>query len=338
MLTFSELLSGININKLPFVKHIDYITLPENCIFDEFSVTEYNEEILLFGCRDGCLYMHKSGLDTPLKLTENTEYSAPACIRAKDGLYIMINRNLYGTDLYRFNGETAEIIYSDSVPFIATGNSTLGENGVILIPGKTICYSYSDVMVPAVMEFKENQSLELSIIDSHKLPDGTTLASPDTTLCFYDNSNYAFVRNDKLNVNLMYIARNYHNWWSTATYHNIPFTNTKICSGRLKNGRNYIIANLYPGTKKLSLFLSEPDKFLFTKVYIIKETDKADTDGITNPSAAELNGKLYVCYTSPKTKKQNLPLSIWIYKNTPETTELHQFVQTVQKYPYGSKY
>ena len=93
--------------------------------------------------------------------------------------------------------------------------------------------------------------------------------------------------------------------------HDIPFCNSKIYSGTLADGRNYVMGNIfppdvtpevgYPRRNRLAAFFSRPNTMIFDRGIIIEENRSPDLlygADWAYPVACEADGTLYVIYSS----------------------------------------
>ena len=105
------------------------------------------------------------------------------------------------------------------------------------------------------------------------LPDWLSYIHPELSVIANGRDITAFCRNDNRQVQILYHFTNYGETWFGSIEHDICFSNSKIYSEPLPDGRNYLISNfLYsdddcPKTRRscLALFFSEQKSLVFTK-------------------------------------------------------------------------
>jgi hypothetical protein len=97
--------------------------------------------------------------------------------------------------------------------------------------------------------------------------------------------------------------------WSTSTVSNLPMVTSKPYAGTLSTGQNYLIATTTADSGKrrspLTLALTEPGKFTFSRVYEIRSALFDEGPGESHASAAlaypyaiESNGNLYIAFSN----------------------------------------
>ena len=104
-------------------------------------------------------------------------------------------------------------------------------------------------------------------------------------------------------------SEDYGKTWSELKESNLPMVSSKVYSGQLSTGEYYAIGTMYKGVERgrnpLTIAMSEPNKMLFSKLYIIRNAVFEDGPGESHPKAAlsyphayEHKGKLYVGYSN----------------------------------------
>lgn len=247
----------------------------------------------------------------------NILYCPPVFGICDDKLYMLLNEmvsadHMHALDLYVYNEEANEfeIVWSKPIPFKLNTNVYQLPNGKLLLPGR-IAELDKFPNTPAVM-ISDSGKIDaewrvVNIAEDGNLPDGHKLVHPELSAVIDGEVVYIFCRDDEVNVPLLYISRDNGEHWTKAIAHNIPFTSSKIYSGTLSNGRNYVIGNIWSGQEwensrsKLAVFFSKPGEFKFNEGYLLQ-------DGISQqfgygqmwhyPVAHEADGKLYVIYTA----------------------------------------
>ncbi|MBO5308842.1 MAG: exo-alpha-sialidase [Lentisphaeria bacterium] len=234
-------------------------------------------------------------------------------------LYMLIN-TMVGADLihsiefFKFDPATEKFVFlkSEPIPFKLNTNVYALDNGKLLLPGR-IAEMDSFPATPAVLisdSGKIDAPWRLVKIQQDKfLPDGAALVHPELTAIVQKNVITIFSRNDNRNVPLFYRSEDFGENWSGVMAHDIPFTNSKIYSGTLADGRNYLIGNIadpeeaaYSSASRarLALFISEPETLRFTKGILLRDGYDAEQDLYPQwsyPVAYEWENRLYVIYT-----------------------------------------
>ncbi len=225
-------------------------------------------------------------------------------------LYMFLNQMvkadcIHSLDLYVFDEEKGnfEGVWSRSIPFKLNTNVYTLPSGKLMLVGRT---GTLDALpeIPAIL-LSDSGKIEgewrlVPLQENDLLPDGEKLIFPETSAVVDGKTIYVFCRNDRRRVPLLYLSKDEGESWSGPYAHDIPFSDSKIYSGTLSDGRNYVIGNLFKGRAKLATFLTKPNEFYFEKGFLLQ-------DGFSErfqfghwwhyPCAYEENGKLYVVYT-----------------------------------------
>lgn len=252
--------------------------------------------------------------DTP-KIVANDEkgeiiYCPPVFGILNNKLYMFLNEmvsadHMHALDLYVYNEaeEIFECVWSKPIPFKLNTNIYKLSDNKLILPGRVAELDGFPV-TPAVLISESNDIDEgwnvFKIQNDGSLPCGVEFIHPETSLIFNNDKLYAFVRNCIRKVPLVYISDDLGKTWSKPYAHDIPFSNSKIYSGMLQDGRNYVIGNLAPGRSKLAIFFSKPNTMEFDKGYLFQDDYSIDLNVSGKwhyPSAYEGDGKLYVIYT-----------------------------------------
>ena len=82
--------------------------------------------------------------------------------------------------------------------------------------------------------------------------------------------------------------------------YDIAFSNSKVYSGTLSDGRSFLIGNMQPDRRKLVMYIGKNGRAKFDK-YIVLENGPSAELGFGEvwhyPCTWEDNGKLYIIYT-----------------------------------------
>jgi len=228
-----------------------------------------------------------------------------------DGRLYMLMNTMVGADLihslelyiYNESSEKFDFLWSKPIPFKLNTNVVHLDNGKLMLPGR-IAELDKFPNTPAVL-ISDSGHIDADwrlvyIQPNGDMPDGSALVHPEISAICDGCDITMFCRDDKRRVPLVYYSHDYGESWSKAHSHDIPFSNSKIYSGRLSDGRRYVIGNLYPGRSKLALFTGDADKRTFNKGYIIHDgRDEKLGYGLKwhYPAVTEDNGRLYIICT-----------------------------------------
>lgn len=237
-------------------------------------------------------------------------YCPPVFGICDDKLYMLMNQmvspdHIHSLDLYKYeeNEETFKIVWSKPIPFKLNTNVYSLPDGKLILSGR-VGEIDGFPNTPAVLVCDlgniEGEWRTVKIQKDGFLTDGSQYIHPEVSLIVGKEKMYAFCRNDAHHVPIVYISEDFGESWGEPYSHNIPFSASKIYSGTLSDGRNYVIGNLEPDRSKLVIFFSEPNTIKFTKGIVLREGFSRELGGGEAwhyPSACEYDGKLYVIYT-----------------------------------------
>lgn len=228
-----------------------------------------------------------------------------------DKLYLLLNEMvgpdlIHALDLYIYDEEsdTFRFLWSRPLPFKINTNVITLPNGHLMLPGR-IAKLDGFPNTPAVL-LSDNGKIDaewrlVNIAPDGNLPNGTKLVHPELCAILHENTVFMFSRDDENLVPLVYISHDLCETWSELHTHDIPFSNSKIYSGTLSDGRHYLIGNLQPDRRKLAIFFSESGEMRFTKGYLLQDNCSFDDyNGCqwSYPVAYEADGQLYVIYSA----------------------------------------
>jgi len=108
---------------------------------------------------------------------------------------------------------------------------------------------------------------------------------------------------------LVATSEDYGRTWSKMSPGNLPMATSKPCAGTLSNGQRYLVCTTIAdsGTRRspLTVAVSKPGEFAFSKVFLIRDAEFSSGPGESHPKAAlsypyaiEHEGKLYVGYSN----------------------------------------
>lgn len=245
-------------------------------------------------------------------------YCPPVFAVQDDKLYMLMNQmvspdHIHSLDLYRYDEseKTFSLVWSRPIPFKLNTNVCSLPNGKLILPGRT---GELDGFpnTPAVL-ICDSGEIEggwrfVKIQEDGSLADGSQYVHPEVSLIVSNGKIYAFCRNDARHVPIVYISEDLGETWSEPYSHNIPFSMSKIYSGTLSDGRNYVVGNFEPDRSKLVVLFSEPNTMHFTKGYVLQDGFSREL-GLGRlwhyPAACEYNGMLYIIYTVTVNENNN---------------------------------
>lgn len=209
-------------------------------------------------------------------------YCPPVYGICHDKLYLLMNEmvapdHIHALDLFVFNEESDgfEMLWSKPIPFKLNTNVYTLPNGKLMFPGR-VGNLDGFPNTPAVL-ISDNGEIDtdwrlVKIAENGTLPDGEQFVHPELSAIICKDKIYMLCRNDRRRVPLLYISANYGEDWSGPYAHDIPCENSKIYSGTLSDGRNYIITNLAESKRsKLAIFFSEPGTMNFNEALLLKD-------------------------------------------------------------------
>lgn len=213
---------------------------------------------------------------------------------------------MHALDLYVYNEGTDsfDMLWSRPIPFKLNTNVYRLPNGKLMLPGR-VGELDRFPNTPAVM-ISDSGKIDaewrvVKLQEDGRLPDGEQYVHPETCVIVADDKIYLFSRNDKRALTTVYISEDNGETWSGPGSIDIPFSDSKIYSGTLSDGRNYMIGNLRPRRGKLAIFLSDKNSMTFREAFLIQDGPSEKLGyGLEwhYPSAVEYDGRLYITYSS----------------------------------------
>ena len=329
MLPCIELLSNPDIE---FSGH-DYNTYPVEMPDDEFgflheaAIIEYHDKLFAAWYNNQAIELQGR---TPIRFSisddEGKTWSQPEIVADDksgeilfcppvfcvddDTLYMFMNRmvapdHIHSLDLYKYNEKENrfDMLWSRPVPFKLNTNTYTLNNGKLMIVGR-IAELDKFPNTPAVL-ISDNGKADtewrlVKIQENGDLPDGSKFIHPEGSAIIDGDRVYVFERNDEREVPIMYISEDNGETWSRPYTHDIPFTSSKIYSGTLSNGVNYLTGNVQGTREKLAIYFSEPGSMKFNKAVMLQDSysEKLGFGHLWHyPVAHEYNGKLFIIYT-----------------------------------------
>ena len=243
----------------------------------------------------------------------------PPVFAIEDGkLYMFLNQmvkadHMHSFDLYIYNEEKNQFeeLWSRPIPFKLNTNVYKLSNGKLIHPGRISHEIDTFPNTPAVMisdDGKVDTKWRLvKLAENGNLPDGAKYVHPELSLVECGGKIYGFCRNDGRDVPVVYISEDAGESWSQPYAHDLPLSPSKIYSGTLSDGRNYVVGNIhfdyadrYKRTK-LAIFFSRKGEMKFDKGFVLQDGKQEGTafSGTWHyPCCYEHDGKLYVIYSA----------------------------------------
>lgn len=251
----------------------------------------------------------------------NILYCPPVFGTCDDKLYMLLNEmvsadHMHALDLYIYNEKVNqfEFVWSRPIPFKLNTNVYHLDNGKLILPGR-IAELDGFPITPAVL-ISDSGKMDgdwrlVKLQEDGYLPDGSRYQHPEVSLIAEGKNVYAFVRNDFRNIPMLYQSQDYGEHWTGPIALDIPFSNSKIYSGTLEDGRHYVIGNIQPGRSKLEIFFTEPGTMTFARSLVLQDGANEQLGYGKDwhyPSVWESNGKLFVIYT--------MNIDGWMYRGS----------------------
>lgn len=246
-------------------------------------------------------------------------YCPPVFAVSEGKLWLFLNQmvspdHIHSLDLYLYDefANRFVAVWSRPIPFKLNTNVYPHPNGGFFMPGR--CGEIDGFPNTPAILMSDSVGGEWSIAKiapDGSLPDGTKYLHPEISAIVSGKEAYLFCRNDASNAPLVYRG-DFSAPWTLLT-HDIPFVDSKIYSGTLSCGRNYLIGNIMPksGAKRsrLAVFFSEPGCVLFRKGYLIQNGFSRDLgyggEQWSYPCAVEDGGMLHVIYSGAVDRCEN---------------------------------
>ena len=221
-------------------------------------------------------------------------------------LYMLLNEmvsadHIHALDLYIWDeaAEHFDFLWSRPIPFKLNTNVYRLANGKLFLPGR-IAELDGFPNTPAALILDSGHidaDWRLIYIQKDgKLPDGAEYEHPELSAVECGGDLWVFSRNDHRHVPVVYRSSDHGETYSTVLSHDIPLWSSKIYSGTLSDGRNYVIGNLPCDRSRLCLFISRKGGMRFEKAYLVGSV----IEGVETrhyPVAYEDGGKLYIIFT-----------------------------------------
>ncbi|MBQ2686960.1 MAG: exo-alpha-sialidase [Clostridia bacterium] len=235
-------------------------------------------------------------------------------------LYMLLNQmvapdHMHALDTYIYDEDKDEFVMltTKPIPFKLNTNTYEIGDGKLMICGR-VAELDGFPITPAVMISDSGRvDTDWRTVTLQKdgyLPDGEKYVHPEPSAIINDGRIYVFTRNDLRRITTVYTSDDNGESWSEPYALDIPFSNSKIYSGTLSDGRNYIIGNLQPDRRKLVMYVSEKGSMRFNKCITLNDglnTDLGFGEVWHYPCAYESDGKLYIIYTVNMGKKADNP-------------------------------
>lgn len=193
-------------------------------------------------------------------------------------------------------------------PFLPNSSPIKMEDNNFIMAGRMANKSGQKPTIPAVAISNGDLLTEkwdvIPLKYNGKLPQNENPDFPETTVLVDGKNITTFVRNHS-GYPLLFTSKDYGRTWSDPQEHNFPFASSKITSGTLSNGQNYVLSNIVSDGYRdlLIIAVTNPGEKQFSKIWKIRDGDsdllKVGPEW-SYPSTTEFDGKLYIVYTSKK--------------------------------------
>ena len=244
-------------------------------------------------------------------------YCPPVYGICDDRLYLLCNTMvsadyIHSLEIYRYDEPAGKFRFlrSEPLPFKLNTNVYIMPNGKLLLPGR-IAEMDSFPNTPAVL-ISDSGKIDapwrlVKIQPNGNLPDGDKLIHPELSAIVQDDLITIFCRDDERSVPLIYQSRDCGETWSGPISHNIPFWNSKIYSGTLSTGVNYVVGSI-ASRDRLSIFFSKPGPLNFTCGFDLRNGHDPVLDlypQFSYPVCCEMDGMLHIIYTMQPPERGN---------------------------------
>jgi len=334
MLPFYSLWKGedpLTLEKIPAIRTYDVIRPDEEYAFlHEAAVIEYHGILFAAWYNNTRTELHGR---TPIRArcsadggktwgevqvvaddpTGKILYCPPVFGVDNDTLYMFQNQmvapdHIHSLDLYRYDAEACKfvLLWSKPIPFKLNTNVVSLPNGKLMLPGR-IAELDQFPNTPAVL-ISDSGRIDAEwrlvyIVPNGDLPDGSKLVHPELSAIVEGEEVTIFCRDDERRVPLLYRSTDSGETWSGPYAIDLPISSSKIYSGTLSDGREYIVTNVVPPDRKiLVLYLTDCKGELHFTRAIELQNSLSDTLGYGGawhyPVAHEADGKLYIIYTA----------------------------------------
>ena len=244
-------------------------------------------------------------------------YCPPVYGICDDTLYLLCNTmveadHMHSLEFYRYDESSGKFLFlrSEPLPFKLNTNVYTLPNGKLLLPGRIAEMDFFP-NTPAVL-ISDSGKIDapwrlVKIQPNGNLPDGSSLLHPELSAIVQDDLITIFCRDDNREVPLLYQSRDCGETWSGPVSHNIPFCSSKIYSGTLSNGVNYVVGSM-GNRDRLSIFFSKPGSLDFICGYDLHKGDDPVLGlcpQYSYPVACEMDGLLHIIYTMQTPPREN---------------------------------
>ncbi|MBQ8835969.1 MAG: exo-alpha-sialidase [Clostridia bacterium] len=222
---------------------------------------------------------------------------------------------IHALNLYVLDEETDFFVKIRSlpVPFKLNTNVVTLEGGKLMLPGR-IGKLDAFPNTPAVL-ISDSGKIEddwrlVKIAENGDMPCDTAYRHPEISAFASGKTVYMFCRFDARKVPIVYISKDNGETWSKPYAHDIPFSDSKMYAGTLKDGRHYVVGNIRRRGRHpralLALYVTEKGSERFSEKVLLTNGENPDFEcsyAWHYPCVTEQNGQLKViCTVSFKDK------------------------------------
>lgn len=230
-------------------------------------------------------------------------------------LYMFVNQmvsadHIHSLDLYVWDESKSKFSRLWSRPIAAKLNTNVYElgNGKLMLPVRAGELDEFPV-IPAVL-ISDSGKIDadwrlVKIQQDGSLPDGSHFVHPELSAIVEGSVVTIFCRNDERKIPVVYRSNDYGEYWSRALTCDIAFSNSKIYSGSLDDGRKYVVGDEQPARKKLVVYFDDNTGNGFNKKLTLMDETSSPLCGENEwhyPAACQDGNKLFVIYTLNKSR------------------------------------
>ncbi len=236
-------------------------------------------------------------------------------------LYLLANEmvapdRIHALNLYVFDETEDRFVklWSRPIPFKLNTNVVRLSNGKLMLPGR--CGQLDAFPnTPAVL-ISDSGRIDgewrlVKIAENGDLPDGSAYRHPEICAIVEGETVMMLCRNDKRKVPIVYFSHDNGESWTEPHAHDVPFSDSKIYSGTLSDGRHYAVGNIRETGKhprsKLMLYIAQRGSLRFSKACVLADgcDPVIENSNLWHyPAATEQNGHLKIICTVSLQNKQ----------------------------------
>lgn len=231
------------------------------------------------------------------------QYVPPAFAQADGKLYLMVPRSrkdIQTFEIFRLDEASGKWTHVRSLDsdFLANTNGVRMDNGKMIVGGRH-CKTNKPAMLIFDSGTPESGAWHIAEMDPEK-SSPPSYACPEASLTVNGRQIQSYVRCSQMIAFWLYVSEDYGETWKQY-HHEIPVAKSKLNSGRLSDGRSYLIFNARAFQRnRLFIAFTKPGETKFSEFYTLR----ADNDPALNatpqwsyPCSVEHDGNLYITCT-----------------------------------------